>query len=77
MSPYFCGRPEEVEQIPHLNNLEAQVVICVITESRKQTPKALFCAAFALFPLGEKKLFCICKDLILEVGSHREITLFP
>ena len=77
MSPYFCGRPEEAEQIPHLSSLEAQVVICVTTEFRKQTPKALFCVAFALFPLGEKKLFCIYKDLILEIGSCREITLFP
>lgn len=54
-----------------LTDLEAKGVIFLITASRKQTLKALFYVTYCFFPSKKIELFCICKDLILEIRSSK------
>lgn len=52
-------RAEDVEQVPHFHRSGSSGVlfICVMTGSRKQTPKTLFNAADSSLPSKERETF--------------------
>lgn len=56
----FVGEQRMCNRYLILTDLKAQVVIYVISESRKQTPKALFSVAYSCLPSKEKEaLVCL------------------